>query len=217
MITTTNKIYGYENENALRQHLSAITTLRGRTIKPDAFAKMMHSYRTNPTNFKIKLLNNYKIKYENVNQPIDYLVNENNTTTINNLKGNNDMKGIETLKLYNLNKKEEIRKEYDKKVTEIKLADTNYKAFVDAQDTINNLIDTKKYGKVNEISKFEKISDETKLELAKTKEKFEAKMLKQENFYNEVMARLSDTTTKDEADDILGMYGVIDADGKINK
>lgn len=214
MITITNKIYGYENENALRQHLSAITTLRGRAIKPDAFAKMMHSYRTNPTNFKIKLLNNYKIKYQNVNDTIDYLINENNTTD---LKGTKEMKGTTTLNLYNKNKKEELVKEYDKKVTEIKLADVNYKAFIDAQDKMNELIDTKKYGKINELAKFEKISDETKAELVKAKEKFEAKMLKQENFYNEVMARLADTTTKDEADDILAMYGVIDADGKINK
>ena len=215
MITTTNKIYGYSSEEALRQHLSKITTLRGKSIKPTAFAKMIMDYRSNPTNFKIKLLNNYKIKYENVNDTIDYLIAENNITT---LKGNNNnMKGIETLKLYNLNKKEEIRKEYDKKVTEIKLADTNYKKFVDAQDTINSLIDTKKYGKLNELAKFEKISDETKAELVKAKEKFENKMLKQENFFNEVMARLADTTTKEEADDILSMYAVIDADGKINK
>lgn len=215
MITNTNKIYAYSSEDALRQHLSKITTLRGKTIKPDAFAKIIMAYRANPTNFKIKLLNNYKIKYQNVNDTIDYLVNENNNTTT--LKGNKEMKGIETLNLYNKNKKEEITKTYDKKVTALKLADTNYKAFVDAQDKMNELIDTKKYGKINELAKFEKISDETKEKLANAKEKMEADMVKADNFYNEVMARLADTSSKEEADDILLTYGVITEDGKLNK
>ena len=213
MITLTGKTYSYENETALRQHLSKITTLRGKTIKADAFAKMMVAFRGNPATFKIKLLNNYKIKFENVNDTVDYVINENNTTTN---KGDNDMKGLETLNLFNTNKKAEIRKDYDKKVTDIKLADTNYKAFIEAQDTINNLIDTKKYGKFNEVAKFEKISDDTKAKLAEAKVKFENKMLKQDNFYNEVKARLADTTTKEEADNILTTYGVINDKGMLN-
>ena len=213
MITNTNKVYGFENENALRQWLSTITTQRGRTIKPDAFAKMIFAFKVNKIGFKIKLLNNYKLKYQNVNEAIDYLIAENNTTT---LKGNNDMKGIETLNLYIKNYKDGLRKEYDKKTTDLKMADTNYKAFVKAQDKMNELIDTKKFGKINELDKFEKISDETKSKLVEAKEEFEGKIVEADNFYNEVKARLADTTTKEEADNILTVYHIIDAEGKLN-
>ena len=214
MITTTNKIYGFESERALRQWLSEITTLRNRTIKADAFAKMIFAFKSNTMGFKIKLLNNYKIKYQNVYEGIDYLIKENNTTD---LKGNNNMKGLNTLDLYTKNLKDNERKEYDNKVAEIKLADANYKKFIKAQETMNDLIDTKKYTKINELSKFEKISDETKEKLAKAKEDFDKAMLTIDEFYNEVKARLSDTETKEQADYVLRVYEVINENGKINE
>lgn len=211
-----NKIYSFENENALNNFLTEVRVTRGKGFSPTGLAKLMTAFRVNKMGFKIKVLSNYKLKYANVNEAIDYLYTSNNTTT-NEIKGDNkDMKGINTIKLYEKNEKENITKAYDAKVTKIKLADDNYKKFSDAQDLMNSLIDEKEVGKIDVISKFTKITDKTKKDLKKAKEERDEKFVELKALVEEVVARLADTTTKEEADNILTTYGIINDKGMLN-
>lgn len=202
MITATNKVYGFENERAFREWLSEVTTKRGKTIKSEAFNKMITLFKSNRDTFKVKLLKDYKIRFENVNEPIDYLISSGNMEVIS---------PSATLNLYIKNRRDTIIKNYDKNITKIKNEDENLKAFKNAQDVINNLISDKDK-KVDLLSSFDIMSKETKDKLNKEKEKRDNALVELSNFYAEVNARIVDN---DEPNAILKVYNIIDEDGKL--
>ncbi len=204
MITSTNKIYGFENEGALRHWLSEVTSLRGKTIKGSAFDKLIMLFRANKETFKLKLLKDYKIKFENINEPLDYFINDTYATTPS-------YSPSATLRLYIKNRKDTVIKNYDKNITEIKNADENYKKFLKAQKTINDFISDKD-NKVDLISKFDVLSKETKDKLNEEKEKRDLALVEIDRFSAEVNARICDSQ---EPNAILKAYNIIDDAGKL--
>ena len=212
-MVSINKIYGFDSETALNKFLNEVKVTRGKGFSPIGLAKLMTAFRANKMGFKIKVLNGYKLKYDNIAYAIDYLYTANNTTT-NEIKGDNkDMKGNETLKLYETRVKENIRKGYDAEVTKIKNADTNLKKFTDAQELMNSLIDVEKVGKIDVLSKFTKITDKTKKDLKDAEIKRDEAFKELNDTVMEVAARLADTTTKEDADKILLTYEIINDKG----
>ena len=130
------------------------------------------------------------------------------------VKGDNNMNNI--LEIYESRKANKLFEEIKAQNEKVKMADPTYKAWKTAIDTINKIYakDIEVYGEVN--LREPKLSEKSEEKLKELNNSYINQRHDIEKEIEEIKAQLSICETYEQKQNVLKLYGVINADGKIN-
>ena len=130
------------------------------------------------------------------------------------LKGDNNMNNI--LEIYENRKANKLFEETKSQIEKVKMADPTYKAWKTAIDTINKIYakDIEVYGEI--CPREPKLSEKSEEKLKELNSSYSNQRRDIEKEIEEIKAQLSICETYEQKQNVLKLYGVINADGKIN-
>lgn len=130
------------------------------------------------------------------------------------VKGDNNMNNI--LEIYESRKANKLFEETKSQIEKVKMADPSYKAWKTALDTINKIY-AKDFDVYGEICPREpKLSEKSEEKLKELNSSYSNQRRAIEQEIEEIKAQLSICETYEQKQNVLKLYGVINADGKIN-
>lgn len=130
------------------------------------------------------------------------------------LKGDNNMNNI--LEIYENRKADKLFEETKAQHEKIKMADPTYKAWKSAVDTINKIY-AKDFDRYGEICPREpKLSENSEAKVKELESNYSNRRRAIEKEVEEIKAQLSICETYEQKQNVLKLYNVINADGKIN-
>lgn len=130
------------------------------------------------------------------------------------VKGDNNMNNI--LEIYESRKANKLFEETKAQIEKVKMADPTYKAWKTAVDTINKIYakDIEVYGEI--CPREPKLSEKSEEKLKELNSSYSNQRRDIEKEIEEIKAQLSICETYEQKQNVLKLYGVINADGKIN-
>lgn len=130
------------------------------------------------------------------------------------LKGDNNMNNI--LEIYESRKANKLFEETKAQIEKVKMADPTYKAWKTAVDTINKIYakDIARYGEICPIEP--KLSEKSEEKMKELNSSYSNQRRDIDKEIEEIKAQLSICETYEQKQNVLKLYNVIDADGKIN-
>lgn len=130
------------------------------------------------------------------------------------VKGDNNMNNI--LEIYENRKANKLFEETKAQIEKVKMADPTYKAWKTAIDTINKIYakDIEVYGEI--CPREPKLSEKSEEKLKELNSSYSNQRRAIEQEIEEIKAQLSICETYEQKQNVLKLYNVINADGKIN-